>query len=135
MLWCKLQSYMWVLCRVHTNHLYAWKLKINDWRYRFGRLQAHTKSPVCGLFLYRNVDLGVCYTTKDGTASVAFTCLWLWSKHGGLVRELNPGPLAPEARIIPLDQRAVLTVRIHSFISTGVGSVKQEWYLSDQIID
>ena len=24
----------------------------------------------------------------------------------GLVRELNPGPLAPEARIIPLDQRA-----------------------------
>ena len=25
----------------------------------------------------------------------------------GLVRDLNPGPLAPEARIIPLDQRAV----------------------------
>ena len=25
---------------------------------------------------------------------------------GGLVRELNPGPLAPKARIIPLDQRA-----------------------------
>ena len=25
---------------------------------------------------------------------------------GGLVRELNPGPLAPEARIIPLDQQA-----------------------------
>jgi hypothetical protein len=24
----------------------------------------------------------------------------------GLVRELNPGPRAPEARIIPLDQRA-----------------------------
>ena len=24
----------------------------------------------------------------------------------GLVRDLNPGPLAPEARIIPLDQRA-----------------------------
>ena len=24
----------------------------------------------------------------------------------GLVRELNPGPLAPEARIIPLDQQA-----------------------------
>ena len=24
----------------------------------------------------------------------------------GLIRELNPGPLAPEARIIPLDQRA-----------------------------
>ena len=27
---------------------------------------------------------------------------------GGLVRELNLGPLAPEARIIPLDQRAFL---------------------------
>ena len=25
----------------------------------------------------------------------------------GLVRELNPGPRAPEARIIPLDQRAI----------------------------
>ncbi len=25
---------------------------------------------------------------------------------GRLVRDLNPGPLAPEARIIPLDQRA-----------------------------
>ena len=24
----------------------------------------------------------------------------------GPVRDLNPGPLAPEARIIPLDQRA-----------------------------
>ena len=26
----------------------------------------------------------------------------------GLVRDLNPGPPAPEARIIPLDQRAVI---------------------------
>lgn len=26
----------------------------------------------------------------------------------GLVRDLNPGPLAPKARIIPLDQRAYL---------------------------
>jgi hypothetical protein len=26
----------------------------------------------------------------------------------GLVRDLNPGPLAPEARIIPLNQRAML---------------------------
>ena len=37
------------------------------------------------------------------------------SKHIGLVRELNPGPLAPEARIIPLDQRATSIGRI-SFI-------------------
>ena len=28
------------------------------------------------------------------------------AKVNGLVRELNPGPRAPEARIIPLDQRA-----------------------------
>ncbi len=30
-------------------------------------------------------------------------CDW---KNMGLVRDLNPGPRAPEARIIPLDQRA-----------------------------
>ena len=29
------------------------------------------------------------------------------NKNKGLLRELNPGPLAPEARIIPLDQAAV----------------------------
>ena len=34
----------------------------------------------------------------------------------GLVRDLNPGPLAPKARIIPLDQRAT--------IHTGASSVK-----------
>ena len=28
-------------------------------------------------------------------------------KNIGLVRDLNPGPLAPKARIIPLDQRAM----------------------------
>ena len=27
-------------------------------------------------------------------------------KKSGLVRDSNPGPLAPEARIIPLDQQA-----------------------------
>src|SRR4029434_5878034 len=29
------------------------------------------------------------------------------SQNKGLVRDLNPGPLAPKARIIPLDQRAM----------------------------
>ena len=29
-----------------------------------------------------------------------------WDQAAGPVRDLNPGPLAPEARIIPLDQRA-----------------------------
>ena len=28
----------------------------------------------------------------------------------GLVRDLNPGPLAPKARIIPLDQRADINI-------------------------
>ena len=30
------------------------------------------------------------------------------SKTDGPVRDLNPGPLAPKARIIPLDQQATL---------------------------
>ncbi len=30
------------------------------------------------------------------------------NKRNGLVRDLNPGPLAPEARIIPLDQQAAM---------------------------
>ena len=30
-------------------------------------------------------------------------------RHGGPVRESNPGPLAPKARIMPLDQQAALT--------------------------
>ena len=29
----------------------------------------------------------------------------------GLVRDLNPGPRAPEARIIPLDQRADIALK------------------------
>ena len=33
----------------------------------------------------------------------------------GPVRELNPGPLAPEARIIPLDQQA-LAARMSNII-------------------
>ena len=32
----------------------------------------------------------------------------LAARKNGLLRELNPGPLAPEARIMPLDQAAVL---------------------------
>ena len=34
----------------------------------------------------------------------------------GLVRDLNPGPLAPKARIIPLDQRAVVIDALITFI-------------------
>ena len=31
----------------------------------------------------------------------------------GLLRELNPGPLAPEARIMPLDQAAKCLSSLH----------------------
>ena len=48
----------------------------------------------------------------------------------GLVRDLNPGPLAPEARIIPLDQQASwcsgpLPVLHGSRASTGSGFIKR----------
>jgi hypothetical protein len=33
-------------------------------------------------------------------------------KFYGPVRDLNPGPLAPEAKIIPLDQQAVLLLEL-----------------------
>ena len=33
-------------------------------------------------------------------------------ENSGLVRDLNPGPLAPKARIIPLDQRAAMSLRL-----------------------
>ena len=46
----------------------------------------------------------VCFTLKPGPTR------FQWNSkvpHGiALLRELNPGPLAPEARIIPLDQAA-----------------------------
>ena len=40
----------------------------------------------------------------------------------GLLRELNPGPLAPEARIIPLDQAANET---EAFISKAHANVNK----------
>ena len=40
----------------------------------------------------------------------------------GLDRELNPGPLAPEARIIPLDHQAICEVRnAHFFLISPLG--------------
>ena len=39
-------------------------------------------------------------------------CNSLCLRHKGLLRELNPGPLAPEARIIPLDQAAIVVVAL-----------------------
>ena len=53
-------------------------------------------------------------------AVVMNTCIALAQK--GLLRELNPGPLAPEARIIPLDQAANET---KAFISKPYANVKK----------
>ena len=41
-------------------------------------------------------------------------------KFSGLVRDSNPGPLAPKARIMPLDQQATLPTSIsqHTNVST-----------------
>ena len=41
-----------------------------------------------------------------GILAISMTCRTHWSLNEGLLRELNPGPLAPGARIIPLDQAA-----------------------------
>ena len=42
---------------------------------------------------------------------------WACPKRQGLVRDLNPGPLAPKARIIPLDQRASIEINSASVIA------------------
>lgn len=45
----------------------------------------------------------------------------------GLVRDLNPGPLAPKARIIPLDQRAaVLSGSLHSVHPSALNRLQDE---------
>ena len=50
------------------------------------------------------VEATIKYQASDKQKSNFFR-----EKNLGLVRELNPGPPAPEAGIIPLDQRAMLT--------------------------
>ena len=45
-------------------------------------------------------------------------------KDVGLVRELNPGPLAPEARIIPLDQRATYLVDFVNSVTHKTQSIR-----------
>ncbi len=50
--------------------------------------------------------------------------------HIGLLRELNPGPLAPEARIMPLDQAAsanVLDRRVLTKICRKIRSRDESW--------
>ena len=54
----------------------------------------------------------------------------------GLIRDLNPGPLAPKARIIPLDQRAtkaLIDVSISEIgqMLTGSTSVKDKLHANN----
>ena len=47
------------------------------------------------------------FAWRAANAMRANACdMWVNATANGLVRDLNPGPLAPKARIIPLDQRA-----------------------------
>ena len=51
-------------------------------------------------------------------------------KKFGLVRDLNPGPLAPKARIIPLDQRADIHRKGKKSIST-IAKLYTTWYCDE----
>ena len=56
----------------------------------------------------------------------------------GLVRDLNPGPLAPKARIIPLDQRANLhglLSYLRIFIYSASHCMKTIFYFSPKPSD
>ena len=55
---------------------------------------------------------------RQAPAALAFRA----KTEAGLVRDLNPGPLAPEARIIPLDQRADVQVRSRTPLEVVPGS-------------
>ena len=54
-----------------------------------------------GVVLFQQCSSPSCL---QGTAPVHFFCAHITA---GLFRELSPGPLAPEARIMPLDQTAI----------------------------
>lgn len=41
---------------------------------------------------------------EEKAVSVRSEARWKMTKKGGALRELNPGPAAPETAIIPLDQ-------------------------------
>ena len=57
---------------------------------------------------------------RKTTEGIIFRIQYFWKKKiqywkllpGGPVRESNPGPLAPKARIMPLDQQATHTIQI-----------------------
>ena len=65
-------------------------------------LPEHLTSPH---FLSGAVSCFLCSVLEITVCRFGFFFITIGKKIG-LVRESNPGPLAPEARIIPLDQRA-----------------------------
>ena len=58
-----------------------------------------------------------CVCVYKGKKKVSFSL----NQNSGLVWESNPGPLAPEARIIPLDQQAMLHTAAMVMAYTGHG--------------
>ena len=62
-------------------------------------------NPGHGTFFFLETDIGQ-NATNHGKMCHMLPIFFL-SQKTGLVRDLNPGPLAPKARIIPLDQRAM----------------------------
>jgi hypothetical protein len=50
----------------------------------------------------------------------------------GPLRELNPGPLAPEARIIPLDQAASDVTQLHTNHFPAAAVLIKRWRISSQ---
>ena len=74
----------------------------------------HTPRPtslafICIFSVTQLFDAHVTFLNMSAKMSIVLiTFPHYWTEYlEGLVRDLNPGPLAPEARIIPLDQRAM----------------------------
>ena len=64
-------------------------------------------------------------------SKICWSTLHLWSQQWnggvkGLVRDWNPGPLAPKARIIPLDQRAIGLNPVPQATEFQVGGVRHD---------
>ena len=62
--------------------------------------------PFICICFYRKLD-----NIKNCLSYLTYSSYLVCRKNMGLVRDLNPGPRAPEARIIPLDQRADIALK------------------------
>lgn len=91
----------------------------------YKRMKAHIAEPPSGKF--RNAKNVMLLREKKRVAEMCCKP----KKKFGPVRESNPGPLAPEARIIPLDQQAdaqilcILVIYILNFTDAGATSEKR----------